>query len=122
MDVERQVAVGLKWSSTARLLGQAISWAITLLVVRLLVPADYGVMALSMVVISIVAGVAEFGLGAALVQARSVSRQELARVAGVVVVLNIVSGALVALSAPLFGQLFEDPRVAAVIRVASLQF
>ena len=43
-DIERQAAAGLKWSSVAKITGQAVSWAVTIVVFRLLSPGDYGLM------------------------------------------------------------------------------
>lgn len=49
-SVERQAIAGLKWIGGAKLVAQLCSWAITLVVVRLLAPGDYGLMALATVV------------------------------------------------------------------------
>jgi hypothetical protein len=40
MDIERQALVALKWSTFAKRLGQLISWAVTLLLLRILAPPD----------------------------------------------------------------------------------
>ncbi|MGQ0836551.1 MAG: lipopolysaccharide biosynthesis protein [Gammaproteobacteria bacterium] len=122
LSVERQAAAGLKWSSIAKIAGQTVSWGVTLLVFRLLTPEDYGLMALSMVLVSIVAGVAEFGLGSSLVQAQTLARQELSRVAGALAALNVGCGLVVALGAPLFAELLGDERLINVIRVLAIQF
>jgi O-antigen/teichoic acid export membrane protein len=67
MSIERQAISGLKWTGAARFVSQTVSWAVTLIVVRLLAPADYGIVAVSAVVISIFSTDAELGLGVALV-------------------------------------------------------
>ena len=69
MQVEQQAAAALKWHTIAKVVSQAFSWAVTLIVVRLLAPEDYGLMAVSTVIVSIIAGTAEFGLGSSLIQA-----------------------------------------------------
>ena len=120
-SIERQAIAGLKWSLAAKLLIQLFSWAVTILVIRLLVPADYGLMALCAVVIGIVTGVAELGLGASLIQARNLERGDLARVAGMLLLLNSACAVIVALAAPLLASVFGDPRLGAVIRVTSVQ-
>jgi len=122
MSLERQVVVGLKWGLTAKLLTQIVAWAVTLLVIRLLVPSDYGLMALSSVVVSIFAGVAELGLGASLIQARNVMQSELARVAGALLVLHGACVALVCVAAPVFAQAFGNPRLELIVQVSSAQF
>lgn len=120
-SIERQAIAGLKWGLVAKLLIQLFSWAVTVLVIRLLVPADYGLMALCAVVLAVVSGVAELGLGASLIQARNLSQADLARVAGILLVLNITCAAVVALAAPLIASVFGHPRLELIIRVASVQ-
>jgi O-antigen/teichoic acid export membrane protein len=122
LSIERQAAVGLKWNTAARITGQAISWAVTLIVIRLLTPEDYGLLAMSMVIITMIAGFAEFGLGGSLIQAETVNRAELARLGGAVVALNVGCGLLVVAGADVYADLLGQPRLAPLIRVLALQF
>jgi teichuronic acid exporter len=122
MEVERHVAAGIKWSSLAKFGGQAISWSITLVVFRLLAPQDYGLMALGTVLIAIVSGVAEFGLGASLIQARALDERELSQVAGALAALNLACAVLMVAGAPLFAGMLANPRLIPVIQVLSVQF
>jgi len=62
---------------------------VTLIVLRLLVPADYGLMAIVSMIITVLASVAELGLGASLIQARKLSGEDLGAVTGAVIVLNL---------------------------------
>lgn len=114
--------MGLKWNTAAKTVGQAVSWLVTLLVIRLLSPQDYGLMAMSVVIIGLVTGFAEFGLGGSLVQARAVSRDELARLAGVLAATNLACGALVFAGASLYASLLHEPRLANIVRVLAFQF
>jgi teichuronic acid exporter len=114
--------VGLKWNTAAKTIGQAVSWLVTLLVIRLLTPQDYGLMAMSVVIISLVTGFAEFGLGGSLIQAQTVSRVELARLAGVLAAMNLGCGVLVFAGADLYAALLHEPRLADIVRVLALQF
>jgi teichuronic acid exporter len=122
MSIERQAVSGLKWGALAKLVGQGVSWAVTLVVIRLLSPDDYGLMAISTVVIAVMAGVAELGLGASLVQARTLARDELARVAGALVAMNLGCALIVVSAAPFIAEVFGDARLVNVVRVASIQF
>ncbi len=122
MSIEQQALSGLKWTAAARLLAQAMSWAVTLIVVRLLAPADYGIAAMSAVIISMFSTVADFGLGASIVQAPSLERETLARITGLAIVLNLGLGAVVALSAPLAATFFGDDVLQRVIQVSALHF
>jgi O-antigen/teichoic acid export membrane protein len=122
MSIERQVVAGLKWSAAGKLIAQTFSWIVTLVVVRLLSPDDYGLMALGGVIVTTIAAVAELGLGASLVQAKDISRDELARVAGTLTVINFACALALVLVAPLLAELFALEKLADVVRVCALQF
>jgi O-antigen/teichoic acid export membrane protein len=121
-SVERAAASGLKASALARAFGQLASWASTLLVMRLLVPADYGLMAIVATLIGIGTAVAEFGLSASLIQARELERPMLARLAGLIWALHLLMFVATLAAGPLFAWLYADPRLSLLIQVAGVQF
>ncbi|HKE93126.1 MAG TPA: oligosaccharide flippase family protein, partial [Povalibacter sp.] len=122
MSIERQTASALKWTGLAKGVGQVVSWGVTLIVLRLLAPADYGLIAIVSVIIALLASVAELGLGASVIQSANLRPEELAAVSGLVVLCNIAIGVLLALCAPLFAWFYGEPRLTALIQVASLSF
>jgi teichuronic acid exporter len=122
MSLEREAAAGLKWSAAGKLLSQVFSWGVTLLLLRLLAPGDYGLMALSSVLVASVGAIAEAGLGAALVQARDVSRDELARTAGTLAIVNGACALALVLVAPLVADLFSTPALTNVLRASAFHF
>ena len=122
MSIERDAIAGLKWGSLAKLASQITSWVVTLAVLRLLSPDDYGLMALCMVVVSVLTGLAEFGLGSSLVQATNLDQQQLTRVAGAIFALNIGAGLVMALGAPLLAELLGDTALTPLLQVLSLHF
>lgn len=122
MSVEKQTVHALKWASVGKLAGQVISWAVTLAVLRLLSPEDYGLMAMVSVIVSILANIAELGLGASIVQAPKLATKELQQANGLVMLINLAAFAVLLIAAPLVGHFFGDDRLTILVRVASLQF
>ena len=121
MSFRQQVLSGLYWTGGARLAGQLLSWAITLVVIRLLSPADYGLIAMAMVFASFLTLLGEAGLGAALVQAPKVSAGALR---GIFAAVILVDGALFCVqyaAAPAVAWFFEEERLIAIIRVLGAQ-
>jgi len=99
-----------------------ISWAITLVVIRLLAPGDYGLMAMVNVIIGLLAMVAEMGFGASLVQSATLDRSRVRDLFGVALLLNLLfMGGLMA-AAPLVAGFYGEPRLTTVMQVACLQF
>lgn len=117
-----QVIHGLKWSAIGKTISQLVSWAITLVVIRLLAPADYGLMAVATMVIAFISLVNEFGLGAALVQAKEIDQDRFGAIFGGMLLLSTALAALLALSSQAIASFFDEQRLTALLMVASLQF
>ena len=122
MSIERRALSGLKATAVGRAAGQGISWVATLVVFRLVAPEDYGVMAIAATLVGIGTAVAEFGLGASLVQSRELPPDDQARLAGLVWLMHGVMALLVVAGAPLAAWIYEEPRLQAPLQVASLSF
>jgi len=122
IDIRRQALSGLKWAGITKVAMQLVNWGITLLVVRLLAPEDYGLMASSLAIIAVLSAVAELGLGSSLVQVAELSQTELARVTGLVMLSNVSIAIVVVLVAPLAATALSEPRTQMIIQVSALQF
>lgn len=108
------------WFTAVRLLGMAASWAITILVARVLLPDDYGLMAMAMVVIGLLDVINALGLDAAMIQKKDLGRRELEGCFWVSLLGSIASYAIVFLGAPLVALFFNDERVVPILRVVAL--
>lgn len=118
----RQAALsGARWTVAARIGLQLVTWPITILVMRLLAPADYGLFAIALVVTGFITLFAELGLGVALVQAREVTPVQARMACSLVILLNGLIAAVLALLAPLVAMVFKEPGVTAVIWVLTLE-
>ncbi len=122
MDVGKKALVALRWSAAARLAGQALSWMITIVVIRLLSPADYGLLAMAVVLPTALYLINDLGLDVVLVQNQTPDRAFLRQVFGVVIVINLLCALLLLLGAPLVADFFHEPRVTPILRVLSLLF
>ena len=120
-SIENLTLSGLKWTSLSKLAAQLISWGMTLVVLRLLAPSDYGLMAIVAVFVSLLTNIAELGLGASLVQSKELTKQEISGVTGVVVTANIVMFVCLVAAAPLIARIYAEPRLTTLIQVAALQ-
>src|SRR6187455_3196397 len=121
MSIERKAISALKWATGAKLVVQLASWAGTLVVVRLLTPVDYGLMAKVGVVCAIAGAVAELGLEAAIVRSAALARQDLRKLYAIALLLGAGVTAAVMIAAPLLAGLFKEPRLTWPIVCASLQ-
>src|SRR5262245_58509463 len=122
MSIERKVFSALRWTATAKLVVQLTSWAGTLVVVRLLSPHDYGLMAKVAVVCAIAASIAELGLEAAIVRTAELLRRDIIqKLYGTSLLCGAAVTGLVIAAAPLLARVFHEPLLTGPIAAASLQ-
>ena len=122
VDVGQKALDALRWSAAARLAGQALSWMITIVVIRLLSPADYGLLAMAVVLPTTLYLINDLGLDVVLVQNQTPDTAFLRQVFGVVIAINLVCALILLLGAPLVAGFFNEPRVTPILRVLSLLF
>lgn len=122
VDLDRSLATGIAWTGGIKWLSQIVSWATTLIVARLLVPEDFGIMGMATLVLGFIKLVNEFGIGAAIVQRKEIHQEVVAYLGGFSLALGAfftLCGA--ALSGPI-ALFFDEPRVRLVVIVLSVNF
>jgi len=77
LSLRGRLARSVFWIAWSRGALQVLGFATTLIVARILVPADYGVMAIASVWTTSVGLLAEMGLGAAIIQFRDLGPREI---------------------------------------------
>lgn len=122
MNLRTQVLTGVFWVGGLRVLSQIVTWAVTIVVIRLLSPSDYGLVAMATVFMSFLNLAAEAGLGPALVTARELNDVVLRRAFGIAILMNLALFLLQYTTAPLISGFFDEDRLLLIIRVMALQF
>src|SRR5439155_16697932 len=121
-DLDHSLVRGIAWTGVMRWATQLLSWASTLIVARLLAPTDYGLVGMALVYLGFIELVSEFGLGAAIITRRDLTEDQIARLAGLAL---LIGGGLIGLSAVLAAPVaafFGEPPVRWIIMVSSLTF
>ena len=119
-SVRTEVLSALRWSAAGRLAGQLGSWAITVYVIRILNPSDYGLIGMANILIPFAALLNELGMIPALIQSRHVDEQLVRQLFGFVITSTLVMFFLLFLTAPALSIFFDEPRVTAVARALAV--
>ena len=107
---------GLVWLGGVRWAAQLFTWASTLIIARLLAPEDYGLVALATVLTGFLEVVTDLGLGSALVQSRNPTKRDIEATMGATCLLGLGAAILLALSAPLWANIQNDPRIIPIVQ------
>jgi PST family polysaccharide transporter len=96
-----------------------LSWASTLIVVRILTPADYGLVGMAALYLGLVKLVSEFGLGAAVLALRDLTDHQIQQLNTFSLYFGVAGFALSAAAATPIGVFFHAPALPAVVMVSS---
>ncbi|WP_299322114.1 lipopolysaccharide biosynthesis protein [Parasphingopyxis sp.] len=110
------------WRSGSQIVAQMITWATTFLVIRMLSPEDYGLVAMAALVVIFLSLMEGFGFASSLIQRESVSRKELRQVFGLLILINVTLAGIQFLIAPLAAAYFNQPELVEILRVQTLLY
>ncbi|MFV0623901.1 lipopolysaccharide biosynthesis protein [Sphingomonas sp. ac-8] len=121
-SLRQQVRAAVLWRSGTQILGQLIAWSSTFLVIRVLTPADYGLVAMTGVVLLLLSMLNGYGLANAVIQHAEVDRRQIAQVFGMLVLLNGALALAQVAAAPLVADYYREPMVARLLQVQALLY
>src|SRR5215469_2044065 len=119
-SLRQRVAHSLFWVAWSRGALQLLTFATTLFVARILVPADYGVMAIATFFIAQASMLSEMGLGTAIIQFRDLDRRDLDTCFWITMTLATIGWAILSFAASTIADWFDVPRLADVLPVLAL--
>ena len=121
-DLGSGVRRGATWAAGGKIIGQVIQFLGTIVTARLLLPEDYGKVAIVLPLVAFAAIFSSLGLGSAVIHTRRVTEQVLSTAFWVNAVTGVLlTGLVAALSVPL-AKLFGEPLLTPLLLVASLNF
>jgi len=121
-ELDRSLVHGIAWTAGLKWFTQVLSWASTLIVANILTPGDYGLVGMATVYLGLVQLVNEFGLGAAILQRRDLTEDQIARLGGLSILLGMFFCLLsIALAWPI-ASFFGEPAVRWIVVVLSVTF
>lgn len=108
------------WSVTERFGNQGIQFLIGLMLARLLMPEDYGLLGMLLVFISIAQVFVDGGFSAALIRRKDVGDQDYSTVFWFNLGVALVCYALIFIASPLIAGFYDEPMLAPLAKVVAL--
>lgn len=117
-----RVRSAMAWRWGTQVLAQIITWGSTLAVVRLLDPSDYGLFAMTQVVLAAMAFLNGYSFATSLIQAPEVDNQKVSQVFGMLILANGLIASAQFLLAPYVAAYYGQPVVADMLQVQAALF
>lgn len=118
--LQNKVASGLFWTFAERICAQVVSFVVSLILARLLLPSEYGAVSMTMVFISLANVLVSNGLGESLVQKKDSDELDFSTILICAMALSVVLYAIVFLCAPLVST-FYNLNITTLLRVLALK-
>ena len=110
------------WRSGSQIFAQAVAWASTLMVIRILDPADYGLFAMTQVVIVFLNFLNGYGFAGSLIREPELTEEKIRQAFGVLLLVNAALALLQLGLAPIAADYYRQPEVAELLSVQALIF
>ena len=122
MSLTQTSAQGMVWVSINRIISQGLTFVSTIVLARLLLPSDFGLVAMSVIVIGFVALINELGLAEAIVQREHIDENHMSTAFWCNLAFSFSLVILTILVAPFIVRFFDQPELQMILQVACLGF
>lgn len=116
-----KIVSGAVWKFGERIIAQGVSFLVSLILARLLLPNDYGAVAVVNIFIDIANVILVSGLNTALIQKKDITQEETSTIFYCSAILSVVLYAVLFLAAPWVAIVYQLPILTPVIRVFALR-
>lgn len=122
MHIKSAVIHSIKWMTFARLAAQLLRWSATLIIIRILTPADFSIVALAETVLGFLEMFAVLGLAAAIIRTQDPSNEFIRAIFTLIAIVNGGLAMVLFSSASLAADFYRQPELVMVMRVLSIGF
>jgi len=120
--LDRSLVHGMAWTGITKWSGQLLTWVATVLVARILMPADYGIVAMATAFTGIVGMISEFGVGSAVLNFRDLGPDKITQLNGISLAFGLGGFILSCIAAVPLSWFFKTDELTLVIIVSALGF
>jgi O-antigen/teichoic acid export membrane protein len=121
-NLKGAAAKGLFWSAMDRFGGQGIQFVFGILITRILLPADYGLVGMILIFWAVGQTLVDSGFGSALIWKKNPTSADYSTVFYFNVSISLILYLIFYLLAPLIAGFYDEPKLIGLIRVLCLNF
>jgi lipopolysaccharide exporter len=120
MSIQKKMAAGAIWMVFAKLVDRSLGFVSTLILARVLIPHDFGIVAMAMSFVALIELLGAFGLGTTLIQTQTKERRHWDTVWTIQILVGATVALLMFLFARLVADFYNEPDLTNVIRVLAI--
>ena len=121
-DIDRKIAVGAAWMVAFKLIDRSIGLLSTIVLARVLVPEDFGLVAMAMVLIGALQVLISFSFDVSLIQNRAAGRAQFDTAWTVTVLGSAACAIVLAALGPAAASFYQEPRLETIVYLLAAGF
>lgn len=122
MSLTSKTLAGFSWTFAEKLGAQGIGFIVSIFLARLLAPADFGLIAMTTIVVSLSQAIIDGGFSQALIQKKDADSIDYSSVFFLNLVVSLALYAALFVSAPLIAIFYNQPPLSNIVRAIGLVF
>ncbi len=122
MNLVKEAAKGGIWLTIFRIISQIFSWISTVIIARILSPEDYGLMEMATVFTGYVSLFSELGLGAAIIQRKQITEEEISSLFWFLIIWGFILGFISFLLSYPTALIFHEEKVLRVTQAVAILY
>ena len=122
MYLKDRAILGVEWTAGARIANQILQFIISIVLARLLVPKDFGLIGMILVFTGFANLFSEMGFGAALVQRKEIEERHLSSIFWLSIAVGLILSCTVFVVAPFISKFYSEPRLNILTMLLSMNY
>lgn len=120
MGLKRKAIRNIGVITVTQISGRVIRILTTIILARLLLPYDFGIVAIGLLIVEFLQQFKDFGIGAAVIQKKDQIEEALNTALTLRIILSVILFLIAILFAPVMAMFFEEPSVTDIARVVAI--
>jgi teichuronic acid exporter len=121
-EVYEEIKTGLRWEYSSKLITIVLNLLVTVLLSRILLPSDYGVMGIVMTVNGLAGVFSSFGFSSAIIQTKKLDENILASIFNLNVFISLLIYSVLFVLSPYVAEFYKIENLVLLIRVSAIGF
>lgn len=122
MTIEQKTIGGVKWSGISQFMRIGTQGITSVILARLLLPEDFGLLGMAIVFTGLVAIFNDMGIGSALVHKQDLNQKNLSSIFWFNLLIGALAMSILILAAPLIARFYDQNSLTSMISVMSISF
>ena len=122
VTLKQKTINGMFWTISSRLSVQIVQLAVSIILARLLVPSEFGLIGMLTIFTALSQAILDGGFGSALIQKKESDQTDSSSIFYINILIGILLAITLILGAPLIANFYQQPILAPMLRVLSLSF